>query len=118
METLNQSDLINIGFISTGDWLINNGLYYLDNNHYFYKKDNHKYYIISTNELNKLNYSYNIFNLIREIYRVNYNVLYMTEELFLNYNKKNIYDYNFAKPIRYILDNYKNESKYDIKSLN
>lgn len=118
MLKLNQQDLTEIGFILTGDWLINNGLYYMDNDCYFYKKDNHEYYIISENELNNLNYSCNILNLTREIYRVNYNVLYLTEEMFLNYNRKNRYDRDFAKSIRFVLDNYKNETKYDVKSLN
>lgn len=118
MLKLNQQDLTDIGFILTGDWLINNGLYYMDNDRYFYKKDNHEYYIISKNELNNLNYSCDILNLTREIYRVNYNVLYLTEEMFLNYNRKNRYDHDFAKSIRYVLDNYKNEIKYDVESLN
>ena len=37
---------------------------------------------------------------------------------FLFFNIFKNYDHDFAKSIRYVLDNYKNETKYDVKSLN
>lgn len=128
MTELSRLDLTDLGFIQSYSIKPRCGIYYISNDKYLYiNKD--KYYFITEKERN--NYPLlQTNNLNREIYRVNYNILFILEEYLINKLKEQekidemvpTYTvYNFIKNelvlLKTLLYDYKDIEHYDIFSL-
>lgn len=134
MKFIESLDIIhNLGFLVSGYIFILPAIYKIKDNKYLKVELNNDISIINDIEKENLN-SYTTRDLIREIYRVNYNTLYIMVEDFFNiknqlkyYNNNSLYrlsdldpKYTFEEEIKilnYILDNYNDKKHYDNKSL-
>lgn len=123
----------NLGFLISGHIIILPAIYKIENDKYLKVEPNQNISIIDDIERKKL-ISYTTRDLNREIYRVNYNSLYIMVEDLTNignelkyYNEHSLCGpseidskYTFEEEIKiinYILDNYKDKEHYDCKSL-